>query len=171
MRRARGVQPTRWLMAALAVGLAACGEGPGDTGPQEEPGPVLRLEVGTGRRFTPLAEGATLRLQRGCQGGQHVFVSLRAWGLPPAPAMVELALTRTGDDLRVSLPYRVRLPFTEGEGVEAPVELDGLLLVVPEADEAVGSGVRLSASVESGAGARASDARSGTLQWGPDACP
>ena len=129
--------------------------------------------MGTGRQFTWLAEGATLRLQRGCQGGQHVFVSLRAWSLPPAPATVELALTRTGDGLRGSLSYRGRLSFTEGEGAEAPVELDGQLPGGSRAPRAGGkrrAAVRL---VESGAKARASDARAGTLtlQWGLDACP
>src|SRR5690606_27155535 len=69
-----------WLLG-LGLLLAGCPEG----GPTE-PDPSLRLEVGTGQQhFTPLAEGETLFLRQGCQGSQHIFVSLRAWGLPPNP--------------------------------------------------------------------------------------
>lgn len=155
-------------LAALLLGVACGGPPP----PPEEPTPTLRVEVGTGRtgQFTPVAEGDTLRLQRGCQGSQHVFVSLRAWGLAPDKALVTLALRRTGDSQVVSLPYRLRLPFTSPSPT-SPAELTGLLLVVPEPAEALGRAVALEASVEDEAGHSASDRRAGTLQWGPDACP
>jgi hypothetical protein len=159
----------QWVtLAALLLGVA-CG---GPLPPPEQPAPPLRVEVGTGRsgQFTPVAEGDTLRLQRGCQGSQHIFVSLRAWGLAPDKALVTLALRRTADGQVVSLPYRLRLPFTS-PSPEAPAELTGLLLVVPEPTEALGRGVALEATVEDEAGHSASDRRGGTLQWGPDACP
>lgn len=170
MRRA-GVEAPWLALAVLA--LAACGDGAGTRGPgpEEEAGPAARMELGTGRQFTPLAEGATLRLQRGCQGSQHVFVSLRGRGLPSTPLMVELALTRTRDARVVSLPYRTRLPFTPGASADAPAELTGLLLVVPEPDEAVGESVWLSATVQPESGDTLKDERSGTLQWGADTCP
>lgn len=154
----------------LAVLWAACGGG--EPPPAEEPPPALRVEAGTGRagQFTPVAEGDTLRLQRGCQGSQHVFVSLRAWGLASDKALVNLALRRTGDSQVVSLPYRLRLPFTS-PSPGGPAELTGLLLVVPEPAQALGRAVTLEASVEDEAGHSASDRRAATLQWGPDACP
>lgn len=155
------------LKLALGLTLAGCPGGP----PEPEPPPPLRLEVGTGRQqFTPLAEGDTLWLQRGCQNGQHVFVSLRAWGLPPDPVMVELSLTRTEDGQRVSPAYRVRYLFAQGTG-DAPDELPGLLLLIPQPEPALGRTVRLSASVETDAGEFAEDARTGLLEWGPPSCP
>jgi hypothetical protein len=154
------------LALALGLTLAGCG------GNEPQPQPSQSLELGTGRQqFTPLTDGDTLRVQRGCQGGQHIFVSLRAWGLPPEPVMVELSLTRTEDELKVSLPYRVRYLFTQGSTSDAPDELPGLLLVIPEPDKAVGKEVRLTAAVQTDPGDRATHARTGTLQWGADACP
>ncbi|HYI01200.1 hypothetical protein [Hyalangium sp.] len=158
-----------WRAAlALALGLTVAGCG----GNEPEPQPPMSLELGTGRQqFTPLNDGDTLGLQRGCQGGQHIFVSLRAWGLPPEPVMVELSLTRTEDEQKVSSPFRVRYLFAQGNDLDAPDELTGLLLVIPEPDKAVGRAVRVTAAVQTDPGDRATHVRTGTLQWGADACP
>lgn len=152
-------------MLALGLTLAGCPEG----GPTD-PDPSPRLEVGTGQQFTPLADGETVLLQRGCQGGQHIFVSLRAWGLPPDPVMVDLSLMRTEDGQRVSPPYRVRLLFAQGTG-EAPDELTSLVFQLIHPDQAVGRTVRLMASVETDTGQIVEDSHTGPLQWGPSACP
>jgi hypothetical protein len=154
-----------WIVLALGLSLVGCGK---DAPPEP---PTIQLELGTGQQFTPVADGDALRLQRGCQGSQHVFVSLRAWGLPSEPVFVELSLTRTEDEQRVSRPYRVRYLFAQGSEPNAPDELPGLLLAVPTADEAVGKAVRLSAMVETDSGQRGTDSRTGTVEWGPDACP
>lgn len=159
--------PLAALMLALGLLLAGCPEGePTDPGPS----PSLSLEVGTGRQFTPLAEGDTLLLQRGCQNSQHIFVSLRAWGLPPDPVMVDLSLTRTEDGQRVAPAFRVRYLFAQGTG-DAPDELTGLLLQLPNPEPAVGRTVRLLASVETDAGQIVEDTHTGPLEWGPSACP
>jgi hypothetical protein len=153
-------------MLALGLTLAGCPEG----GPTE-PDPSLRLEVATGQQqFTPLAEGETLLLRQGCQGSQHIFVSLRAWGLPPNPVMVELSLTRAEDGQRVAPAFRVRYLFAQGMG-DAPDELPGLLLQLTQPEQAVGRTVRLMASVETDAGQLAEDSHTGPLEWGPPACP
>ena len=158
--------PLAARMLALGLLLAGCPEGE-----PIEPGPsALSLEVGTGRQFTPLAEGGTLLLQRGCQNSQHLFVSLRAWGLPPDPVMVDLSLTRTEDGQRVAPAFRVRYLFAQGTG-DAPDELTGLLLQLPNPEPAVGRTVRLVASVETDAGKIVEDAHTGPLEWGPSACP
>jgi hypothetical protein len=158
-------------VVALALGLTVAGC------PQEEPPPnpppsSLRLEVGAGRdQFTALVDGDTLQIHRGCQGSQHTFVSLRAWGLPSEPVLVDLSLTRTEDGQKVSQPSRVRYLFPQNDDPEAAEELVGLLLPIPSPDAAVGKDVRLMATVQTDAGDSATDARTGTLQWGPDACP
>ncbi|WP_263451880.1 hypothetical protein [Hyalangium gracile] len=43
--------------------------------------------------------------------------------------------------------------------------------MVPTPEPTLGKAVRLTAAVVTEAQARATDSRSGTLQWGPDACP
>ncbi len=159
--------PSAALMLALGLILTGCPEGP----TEPDPPAGLRLEVGTGQRqFTPLAEGDTLLLQRGCQNSQHIFVSLRAWGLPPSPVMVDLSLTRTEDGQRVAPAFRVRYLFAQGTG-NAPDELPGLLLQIPTPEPALGRTVRLLASVQTDDGQIAEDARTGPLEWGPPACP
>lgn len=160
-------RPAAWWLRglALALGLALTG-----CGEEELPSVEPRLEVGTGRQFTELTEDAPLQLQSGCQGGQHVFVSLKAWGLAREPHWVELSLTRTEDEQVVSVPYRVRLTFLPGDGAQVPDDLPGLLLVVGEPEQAIGRRVRLTASVETAAGQRLSDTHEGLLEWGPGAC-
>lgn len=157
-------------LVLLAVGLLLAGCGAASDGSE---GPLMpaRIEVGTGRRFTALQAGATLALVSGSQGSQHVFVSLRAWELSPLTALVELSLTRTEDGREVSAPYKVRLPFEPGTDSEAPATLESLLLVVPDPALAVGHEVRLTATVQSESGERATDARTVTLQWCTDMCP
>lgn len=154
-------------LLALGLLLAGCGDASSSDAPHSPP----RVEVGTGREFTVLEEGATLELVRGSQGSQHVFVSLRAWELSPLTAQVELSLARTEDGRAVSAPYKLRLPFEPGSGAEAPATLESLLLVVTDPELAVDREVRLTATVQSESGARATDARTVTLQWCTTMCP
>ncbi|ATB48530.1 hypothetical protein [Corallococcus macrosporus] len=161
----------RLLCLAAAAGLMGCG---GESEPPEhQPTQTLpRVAVGVGRpgQYVPVKPGDTLRLQRGCQGSQHVFVSLQAWNLDPLTATVTLALTRQSDGQRVSLPYQLRLPF-EPANAQRPAMLSGLLLVVPEPSEALGERVTLEARLEDAGGRSSTDTREGIIQWGPDACP
>ncbi|MFP2927419.1 hypothetical protein ACLESO_19910 [Pyxidicoccus sp. 3LG] len=153
-------------LAALGLGLTGC---PGD-GPEPIGDPV-RFEVGTGRYFTPLEEGATLELVEGGQGSQHVFVSMRAWDLTDMNARVEMSLKRTSDGARVSSRYRVDLRFDRGLMEGDPAQLEGLLLVVPDVAEAVGQEVRLEASFTAENGQHGSDSHLGTLQWAETTFP
>lgn len=154
---------------ALVLGLLLCGC---PESPPPEPSPDMRLEVGTGQReFTALTDGDSLLIHRGCQGSQHTYVSLRSWGLPSEPVIVQLSLTRTEDGKQVSSKYRVRYLFEQGSSEELPDNLPGLLLPVSDPSAAVERSVRLTASVELDSGVTVTDARTGTLQWGDPACP
>lgn len=111
-----------------------------------------------------------LELARGCQGSQHVFVSMRAWELTSLTARVTLSLERVEDGRVVSSPFALRLPFEAGTTRDAPATLEGLLLVVPDPAASLGREVRLTASLETEASERATDTRSATLQWGTETC-
>ncbi|RKH57125.1 hypothetical protein D7V93_18905 [Corallococcus llansteffanensis] len=129
------------------------------------------MEVGTGGAFTALQDGDTVELFSGFQGGQHVFVSLRAWELTTLSSRVELSLERTSDGDRVSVPYEVNLRFSPSLQPGEPALLEGLLLQVPDASKAVGREVRLNAAFESDSGEHGADSRTVTLQWASDLEP
>lgn len=148
--------------ALLAVGLSLTGC------PEPEPEPVgepLPFEVGTGLQFTPVEEGAIFELERGGQGGQHVYVSMRVWGLTNIRARVVMSLERASDGKRVSSPYSVDLRFSKSIHEGEPATLEGLLLMVPDPRDVVDQQVRLKASFTSVVGEHGSDERLGTLQW------
>jgi hypothetical protein len=84
--------------------------------------------------------------------------------------MVDLALTRAEDGQQVTPAFRVRYLFAQGTG-DAPDDLPGLLLQLPNPEPAVGRTVRLRASVETDAGESVEDTHTGPLEWGPPACP
>jgi len=128
-------------------------------------GPPVILEVGSGLEFTPIESGTVLHLVRGSQGGQHVYVSLRAWDMSVYRNTVELSLERVSDGKRVSVGYEVKLRFDAPMAAGEPALLEGLLLVVPDASAAVGQQVRLKASIESDEGHKASDTRTTTVEW------
>lgn len=153
--RARATLCGAWL--ALGLGLAGCPGGPD--------GPELPFEVGTGRRFTPLAEGATLELYPGSQGGQHVFVSMRVWELTDIRARVEMSLERTSDGELMSSPYSLDLRFSKSLQEGEPALLEGLLLMLPDGFRAVDRELRLTATFESDNGEHGSDTRVVNLQW------
>jgi hypothetical protein len=93
--------------------------------------PTLALSVGTGRDvFEPLDAQGTLVLERGSQGLQHVYVSVRA---PVQEGLHLVDLRIDGDDRVLSAPTRLSAPFLEVP--EAGVsECVGLLVVVPSPD-------------------------------------
>ncbi len=64
----------------IALWLAGCGAGGGaDSGP---PMPDPGIELGTGTQvFEPLADGDTVYVVFGPQGGYHVDGSMRVWGV------------------------------------------------------------------------------------------
>ncbi|MFN7699199.1 MAG: hypothetical protein ACK6CU_02590 [Deltaproteobacteria bacterium] len=77
-------------------------------------------------------------LERGSQGLQHVYVSLRA-PIPEGLHMIDVSLVRGGRAL--SAPTRISAPFLAIPG-EDLVELVGQLVVVPEPDGATDGSAR-----------------------------
>ena len=127
------------------------------------------LQVGTGElEFSPVVEGQTLLLARGCQGSQHVWISLRVNpAFNPRGMVVALDLLRASDGARRSLEFVVRLTFDMGPGV---LQLAGLTLQVPEPDMAIAEDIVLVASVRDSAGRVARASRNVRIAWGTETC-
>ena len=131
------------------------------------------LDVGTGGvgTFEPLSDGQTAYLARGCQGSQHVWISLRAANIDLQPAIINLLFERDSDGETVSIPLQVRLRFevVDGEDYE---ELTGLALVVPDADALLGLPITLRARVAENlpGGVAVTAERRLTVQWGDEIC-
>lgn len=169
----------RWSLRELAsgawglsLGVLAAGCGPvgggGDAAVIGDAGPA-RLVLGTGETsFTPIAEGQTLELARGCQGLQHVWTALDEQGLDPRGLRVTLALTRVGDGTVVSAPFDVRLTFDGTDAGDAT--LSGLMLVVPTPDAAIGPELVMTGTLVDRAGRTASASVHVRVVWGTQVC-
>lgn len=129
------------------------------------------LEVGEGEStLAPITDGQTLLLARGCQGSQHVWISLRADGsLDPRGMTVRLDLFRARDDLRVSLEFLVRLSF-QPDATGSSSSLLGLTLQVPMPDIAIGEDLRLEAQVTDRAGMTRTVTHTVRVAWGTEVC-
>ena len=163
-------------LGSLATGSLALGCGGvlptedagGDVGdaPVPENG---ELVLGTGELdFTPITEGQTLLLARGCQGSQHVWISLRASSdFNPRGMNVQLELRRTSDGLRRSLEFLVRLSF---ETTAAGHTLPGLTLQVPESELTIGESLALVATITDASGRASRASRQVQVAWGTETC-
>ncbi|MEO1266471.1 MAG: hypothetical protein AAFX99_00140 [Myxococcota bacterium] len=124
--------------------------------------PTFELTVGTGRdAFEPLDADGVLVLERGPQGLQHVFVSLRA---PIAEGLHLIDLSITSDDRVVSAPTRVNAPFVSVPD-EDFAELVGQLVVVPEPSGALDVPATLRARVEPSVGGFGEVDREVRIRW------
>lgn len=130
-----------------------------------------RLVLGEGEsELVPIEDGRTLLLARGCQGSQHVWISLRAAPeLDPRGMTVRLDLLRASDDARVSLEFLVRLSFTP-EASGAYSSLLGLTLQVPMPETAIGEDLRLVGEITDRNGMRATSERLVRVEWGTEVC-
>jgi hypothetical protein len=130
-----------------------------------------RLVLGEGEdELVPIEEGRTLLLARGCQGSQHVWISLRAArDFDPRGITVQLDLFRARDDLRVSLEFLVRLSFTTDAAGSAH-NLVGLTLQVPMPETAIGEDLRLVGRITDRSGMIATSERSVRVVWGTEVC-
>lgn len=168
------------FLAVLAV--SGCGTVPTtDAGPGADVGAVVqqdagavaggRLTVGEGESMLrAIEEGDTLLLARGCQGSQHVWISLRAdASFDPRGMTVRLDLFRARDDLRVSLEFLVRLSFQPDASGSAS-SLLGLTLQVPMPDIAIGEDLRLEAQITDRAGMTSSATHTVRVAWGTEVC-
>lgn len=164
----------RGVLATLAVG---CGTPPtSDAGTDDvmlpPDGEVLydgTLELGEGQTvFRPIADGDTLLIARGCQGSQHVWISLRASpGLDPRGMIIRLRLQRASDDVDVGLEFLVRLSFTPDTDHS---ERLGLTLQIPVPDDALTQDLVLSGEVIDRAGHGARAERTVQVAWGTEVC-
>ena len=96
------------ISALLSLCLVGCGE------PTEVLEPTFELTMGTGRdAFEPLPDGGELVLERGSQGLQHIYVSLRA---PIAEGLHLIDVTITSNGRVFSSPTRINAPFLSVDG-------------------------------------------------------
>jgi hypothetical protein len=128
------------------------------------------LELGEGEAsFRAIEDGDTLLIARGCQGSQHVWITLRSRDLDPRGMTVRLDLLQQGSEERVSLEFFVRLSFDPDTGGDY-AELRALTLQVPMPDDAIGEPLIVRAEVydRGGHGARAE--RNVQIDWGTEVC-
>jgi hypothetical protein len=125
------------VIFAASLAAAACGDPDPDTSPEppppfcepEDPAPPADPRVLLGRlegeTFVELVSPATLQLHRGSQGGQHFFVSVRAY----APAGVELRhdIDLIGLSDRSLIASRSRIHETCAPGWSADYDLPIIL--------------------------------------------
>ena len=127
------------ISTLLSLGLVGCGE------PTEVPEPTFELILGTGRdAFEPLPEGGELVLERGNQGLQHIYVSLRA---PIAEGLHLIDVTITSNGRVFSSPTRINAPFLSVDGEDFS-ELVGQFVVVPEPTDVLDAPATIRARVE-----------------------
>lgn len=146
----------------------AAADGAVEDGGPPAPQTDFVVELGLGDRvFRPVQTGDVAPLQRGCQGAQHVWISLRSPDLDPGDLPNTLRAVRVRDGEEVVPPHTLELPWVAGG---PGVELVGVTLVMFDPVAVVGEVVDLFAEVE------APDGRVGRavirvrVEWGPDAC-
>ena len=153
-------------LLAHAIFLLDCGGPP----PEMDAGPPVEamLEVGGGEGlFAPVMDGDTMSLVSGCQGSQHVWVALRAWGIERRGTIIDLELVRDRDELVVSQTFRVRISFQPVDG-EDYMDLAGLTLIVEDPDLALEEDLTLRATVTDTNGVEVVDERSVHIAWDPE---
>lgn len=159
---------TTLLFAAALVG---CGEQNPPTDAGRDAGPPPELEIGSGGIlvFEPVSDGDTVELARGCQGGQHVWISLRARHLDTRPALITLRGTRVDDGSVISIPVTVRLTFEDREGYD---EITGLQLIIPDPENVLSGEIDISARVaeDRPGGLIVSATRRVSVVWGDEVC-
>lgn len=156
--------------APAVVDVPDGGERPATPGP--ELGPAVRLAVGVGEPtvFLPTVSGEPLLLQRGCQGAQHVFTSLRILDPADAVARVSVSIHRVEDDRLVSVPVDVRLPLEPDPFSDRVRRITGLTPVVEVPSDVVGREVEIRATYTTEAGEAFTANLRGTVRWGTDSC-
>lgn len=127
------------------------------------------LIIGTGQQsLEPWPEDGEVSLHRGCQGLQHIYVSVVSDVLGQSRWLVNLSLVRAQDGDVVSIPYEVLLrPDRVGAGLWGIV---GLNLVVPYPDDALDRSLVLEATVDDEEGRRVAGSVDVRIVWGADHC-
>lgn len=138
-----------------------------DLGPAQ-PESDFPLSLGTGANaYVDHRHGDIAELRRGCQGAQHVWVSLKSTALPPGEHPLRLALHRVSDGAEVVPVHTLRLPW---DPLSDEVALIGVTLVIFDPLPIVDQLGDITAEVD------APDGRVGRaklrvrVEWGPDDC-
>jgi hypothetical protein len=129
---------------------AACGAGePPDAGADASADggpPGVAVQVGgadlKGERWVELGPGAEAAMVRGPQGGQHIWVSVRAQGLWPSKMRVDVTMTLLDSGVTVK-PGTVPLLLTLKPGADGWVEAIGMTAYVKCPCQVVGRPVRI----------------------------
>jgi hypothetical protein len=109
-------------------------------------GPELRLGTGCLGQYAPITDGDTLRMERGPQGAQHVWLSLRARNMNTSRALVQLRGRDPADTEDLAFPADLFLTFTES-GPDGFDQLSGLRLIIKDGDGAAGQPLLIRATV------------------------
>lgn len=161
------------LCAGLGLALTGCpGKGAPDGG-SGDAGPAADIDIGTGGIgvFEPVSDGDTMELVRGCQGSQHVWISLRARHINTRPAIIQIVAERDRDGLNTAIPFQVRLTFDQPPGADY-TELSGLALVIPVPEQALDEDMTIRARVSenSPGGLMVEAERHVRIAWGDEVC-
>lgn len=155
------------LLALVGTALVACA-GSAAPAPDGAAGPsdaaiLPRVELGTGNASF-VAIGETIELVMGPQGGWHVDVALRIWGLDPRGISVVYEVVRLRDGALLS---RTSFLFDAGRFVPEGDHLvhtgDIAILDVTSASEIVGDEIELRVTASARDGTSARDARRTTV--------
>jgi hypothetical protein len=170
----------RASLAAVSAWLLACGMPPPPMTPPDDVATddagvraavALDLSIGTGARgaFVPARSGSLL-LQRGCQGSQHIFTSVRLVGAATGLVRVKVTVVRLDDGMVVSVPIDVRLRPDQDPLSDAAGLLTGLTPVIEVPRDVLMRDVEVRVEVTDEAGSRAAGVMRGKVTWGPDSC-
>lgn len=169
---ARVLRPALAVWCTMSLLLPGCGTSPGsaDGASADAPPAVGALRLGEGERgFRAIEDGDTLLVAQGCQGSQHVWMTLQSEGLDPRGVIVQLSLTRHSDGALVTADFDIRLSL-----VPAPsgtfAQLTGVTLQIPVPDEAIGQDLVLRGRLEDRAGVTATAERRVRVAWGTEIC-
>lgn len=145
------------------LGATACGGEPTvDAGMGSDASASARLELGEGTsRFEPLTEGQDVELIAGVQGGFHINLTGRLYGLELDGITLEYEAVPVGASEPISMPTELVLDATDfvpdqGSSLRAG---DFLILAVDGPSEVVGMELEVSLTARDTEGHRASDSR------------
>ena len=146
------------------------GDAPDAEAPPLTPGTPLAAGVGEPTVFLPVATNDVLLLQRGCQGAQHIFTSLRMLDPGQDVGRVAVSVHRESDRLLVSVPLDVRLPLEVDRFSDRVRRVTGLTPVIEVPSDVVDQAVEVRATFTTDAGAVHSASFRGVVRWGTDSC-
>lgn len=155
------IEPSTAPSAATDGGPAAEDAGPGEVG---APAVGTVLEVGSGEyEFAPFPAGGGPELVCGPQGGQHMFLSVRARGLGPQRVSVAVSVSEVETGRPVCAQ---RIDDTNLFVADDWAEYTGIICFVPDPERVSGRSVRVTGSITDRAGATESAAID-IVPWGP----